>query len=108
MSVFLLIIFIVGCRNMKDEQKKEEQTNKTDSKEEQIKKSFENIDMYPIKISRSYTTKKDTEMANLKRVIKGCGRYIDFAKSNKQGGLSNEGMVLYLDRNTDCKGTLFC
>ena len=28
---------------MKDEQKKEEQTNKTDSKEEQIKKSFENV-----------------------------------------------------------------
>ena len=26
--------------------------------------------------------------------------YTDFAKSNKQGGLSNEGMVLYLDRNT--------
>ena len=23
-----------------------------------------------------------------------------FCKSNKQGGLSNEGMVLYLDRNT--------
>ncbi|HDC8285927.1 TPA: tandem-type lipoprotein, partial [Staphylococcus aureus] len=28
MSVLLLIIFIVGCRNMRDEQKKEEQTNK--------------------------------------------------------------------------------
>ncbi len=39
MSVLLLIIFIGGCGNMKDEQK-EEQTNKTDSKEEQIKKSF--------------------------------------------------------------------
>ncbi|HEJ7535117.1 TPA: tandem-type lipoprotein Lpl8, partial [Staphylococcus aureus] len=34
--------------------------------------------------------------------------YTDFAKSNKQGGLSNEGMVLYLDRNTrTAKGHYF-
>ena len=34
--------------------------------------------------------------------------YTDFAKSNKQGGLSNEGMVLYLDRNTrTAKGYYF-
>ncbi|MGT2378192.1 hypothetical protein ACVPOW_14395 [Staphylococcus aureus] len=46
MSVFLLIIFIVGCRNMKDEKTEEEQTNKTDSKEEQIKKSFEETARY--------------------------------------------------------------
>lgn len=38
MSVLLLIIFIGGCGNMKDEQKKEAQTNKTNSKEEQIKR----------------------------------------------------------------------
>ncbi|MBU6128715.1 tandem-type lipoprotein Lpl10, partial [Staphylococcus aureus] len=50
MSVLLLIIFIGGCGNMKDEQKKEAQTNKTNSKEEQIKKSFaKTLDMYPIK-----------------------------------------------------------
>ena len=39
-----------------------------DSKETQIKKSFaKTLDMYPIKILKIYTTKKDIEMANLKR-----------------------------------------
>ena len=41
---------------------------KEDSKEAQIKKSFEKtLDMYPIKISRIYTTKKAIEMVNLKK-----------------------------------------
>ena len=48
--------------------RKKAQTNKTDSKEEQIKKSFaKTLDMYQLRISRIYTTKKDIEMANLKR-----------------------------------------
>ncbi len=38
MSVLLLIIFIGGCGNMKEEQKKEANTNKTDSKEEKSKR----------------------------------------------------------------------
>ncbi len=71
MSVLLLIIFIGGCGNMKDEQKKEEQTNKTDSKEEQIKKSFaKTLDMYPI---------KNLEMVSLKKAIKVRGRYIQIS-----------------------------
>ena len=74
MSVLLLIIFIGGCGNMKDEQKKEEQTNKTDSKEEQIKKSFaKTLDMYPIKNLEDFMAKKDIEMANLKKMIKVLG-----------------------------------
>ena len=52
-------------------------------------------------------TKKAIEMANLKKVTKGCGRYIQISpKVIKPGELSNEGMVLYLDRNTrTAKGT---
>ncbi|HDB2059378.1 TPA: tandem-type lipoprotein Lpl8 [Staphylococcus aureus] len=110
MSVFLLIIFIVGCRNMKDEQKKEEQTNKTDSKEEQIKKSFEKtLDMYPIKNLEELYDKEGYRDGEFKKGDKGMWTiYTDFAKSNKQGGLSNEGMVLYLDRNTrTAKGHYF-
>ncbi|HDI7557485.1 TPA: tandem-type lipoprotein Lpl8, partial [Staphylococcus aureus] len=110
MSVFLLIIFIVGCRNMKDEQKKEEQTNKTDSKETQIKKSFEKtLDMYPIKNLEELYDKEGYRDGEFKKGDKGMWTiYTDFAKSNKQGGLSNEGMVLYLDRNTrTAKGHYF-
>ncbi|GBV01067.1 staphylococcal tandem lipoprotein [Staphylococcus aureus] len=80
MSVFLLIIFIVGCRNMKDEQKKEEQTNKTDSKEEQIKKSFEKtLDMYPIKNLEELYDKEGYRDGEFKKVTKGCGRYIQIS-----------------------------
>ncbi len=53
-------------------------------------------------------TKKAIEMANLKKVTKGCGRYIQISPRNKPGELSNEGMVLYLDRNTrTAKGYYF-
>ena len=59
-SLLIVIIFVTSCGG----------GNKIteDSKEIQIKKSFtKTLDMYPIKILRIYTTKKDTEMANLKR-----------------------------------------
>ncbi|MBJ6161957.1 tandem-type lipoprotein, partial [Staphylococcus aureus] len=102
MSVLLLIIFIGGCGNMKDEQKKEEQTNKTDSKEEQIKKSFaKTLDMYPIKNLEDLYDKEGYRDGEFKKGDKGMWTiYTDFAKSNKADELSNEGMVLYLDRNT--------
>ena len=46
-------------------------------------------------------TKKAIEMASLKKVTKVCGRYIQILpKVIKADELSNEGMVLYLDRNT--------
>ena len=66
----------MGCDRSSDTT----ENQREDSKEEQIKKSFEKtLDMYPIKNLEDYTTKKDTEMANLKRVIKGCGRYIQIS-----------------------------
>ena len=62
---------------MKDEQKKEEQTNKTDSKEEQIKKSFaKTLDMYPIKNLEDLYDKEGYRDGEFKKVIKVCGRYI--------------------------------
>ena len=67
-SLLIVIIFVTSCGG----------GNKIteDSKEIQIKKSFtKTLDMYQSKILRIYTTKKDTEMANLKKVTKGCGRY---------------------------------
>ena len=45
-------------------------------------------------------TKKDIEMVSLKGDKGMWTIYTDFAKSNKADELSNEGMVLYLDRNT--------
>ncbi|HCY9318364.1 TPA: tandem-type lipoprotein [Staphylococcus aureus] len=101
MSVLLLIIFIGGCGNMKDEQKKEEQTNKTDSKEEQIKKSFaKTLDMYPIKNLEDLYDKEGYRDGEFKKGDKGTWTlYTDFAFNNKPGELKNEGMVLNLDRN---------
>lgn len=110
MSVLLLIIFIGGCGNMKDEQKKEEQTNKTDSKEEQIKKSFaKTLDMYPIKNLEELYDKEGYRDGEFEKGDKGMWTiYTDFAKSNKPGELNDEGMVLNLDRNTrTAKGHYF-
>ncbi|HDF6957168.1 TPA: tandem-type lipoprotein [Staphylococcus aureus] len=102
MSVLLLIIFIGGCGNMKDEQKKEEQTNKTDSKEEQIKKSFaKTLDMYPIKNLEDLYDKEGYRDGEFKKGDKGTWTIsTDFAKSNKPGEMDSEGMVLHLNRNT--------
>ncbi|HDJ1372389.1 TPA: tandem-type lipoprotein Lpl10 [Staphylococcus aureus] len=101
MSVLLLIIFIGGCGNMKDEQKKEEQTNKTDSKEEQIKKSFaKTLDMYPIKNLEDLYDKEGYRDGEFKKGDKGTWTILTgFSKSNKPGVLDDEGMVLYLNRN---------
>ena len=101
MSVLLLIIFIGGCGNMKDEQKKEEQTNKTDSKEEQIKKSFaKTLDMYPIKNLEDLYDKEGYRDGEFKKGDKGTWTIsTDFAKSNKPGEMDSEGMVLHLNRN---------
>nr|WP_031899347.1 tandem-type lipoprotein [Staphylococcus aureus] len=110
MSVLLLIIFIGGCGNMKEEQKKEANTNKTDSKEEKIKKSFaKTLDMYPIKNLEELYDKEGYRDGEFEKGDKGMWTiYTDFAKSNKPGELSNEGMVLYLDRNTrTAKGYYF-
>ncbi|HHW5460458.1 TPA: tandem-type lipoprotein [Staphylococcus aureus] len=114
MSVLLLIIFIGGCGNMKEEQKKEQKkeanTNKTDSKEEKIKKSFaKTLDMYPIKNLEELYDKEGYRDGEFEKGDKGMWTiYTDFAKSNKPGELSNEGMVLYLDRNTrTAKGYYF-
>ncbi|MBR9485114.1 tandem-type lipoprotein, partial [Staphylococcus aureus] len=102
MSVLLLIIFIGGCGNMKDEQKKEAQTNKTNSKEEQIKKSFaKTLDMYPIKNLEDLYDKEGYRDGEFKKDDKGTWTiYSDFAKSKKVGELDSEGMVLHLNRNT--------
>ncbi len=93
MSVLLLIIFIGGCGNMKDEQ-----INKTDSKEEQIKKSFaKTLDMYPIKNLEDLYDKEGYRDGEFEKGDKGMWTiYTDFAKSNKSDELSNEGMVLHL------------
>ena len=65
-----LSIFIIGC----DKSSVTAEKAKEDSKEDQIKKSFaKTLDMYLLRISRIYTIKKDTVMANLKRVIRGRG-----------------------------------
>ncbi len=65
----VLILLVSGCSDVFD--------TPEDSKETQIKKSFcENVRYVPnSRISRIYTTKKAIEMANLKKVTKGSGRY---------------------------------
>ncbi|MBR9542739.1 Csa1 family protein, partial [Staphylococcus aureus] len=98
MSVLLLIIFIGGCGNMKDEQKKEAQTNKTDSKEEQIKKSFaKTLDMYPIKNLEDLYDKEGYRDGEFEKGDKGMWSLLtSFSKSNKPGEIDDEGMVLFL------------
>ncbi|MDT4027058.1 Csa1 family protein, partial [Staphylococcus aureus] len=67
------------------------------------------LDMYPIKNLEDLYDKEGYRDGEFKKGDKGTWTiYTDFAKSNKQGGLSNEGMVLYLDRNTrTAKGHYF-
>ncbi|MBV5149012.1 tandem-type lipoprotein, partial [Staphylococcus aureus] len=101
-SLLIVIIFVTSCGG----------GNKItgDSKETQIKKSFEKtLDMYPIKNLEELYDKEGYRDGEFKKGDKGMWTiYTDFAKSNKQGGLSNEGMVLYLDRNTrTAKGHYF-
>ncbi|HDF7090433.1 TPA: tandem-type lipoprotein [Staphylococcus aureus] len=101
MSVLLLIIFIGGCGNMKDEQKKEEQTNKTDSKEEQIKKSFaKTLDMYPIKNLEDLYDKEGYRDGEFEKGDKGMWvLYSSIVSEFKGESLKSRGMILKLDRN---------
>ncbi|HDI7371135.1 TPA: Csa1 family protein, partial [Staphylococcus aureus] len=94
-SIMVLSVFIMGCDRSSDTT----ENQREDSKEEQIKKSFEKtLDMYPIKNLEDLYDKEGYRDGEFKKGDKGMWTiYTDFAKSNKQGGLSNEGMVLYLD-----------
>ncbi|HHJ3873957.1 TPA: tandem-type lipoprotein [Staphylococcus aureus] len=101
-SIFILIAVIAGCG--KDNEIKE------DSKETQIKKSFaKTLDMYPIKNLEDLYDKEGYRDGEFEKGDKGPWTiYSDFAKSNKPGELSNEGMFLSLDRNTrTAKGYYF-
>ncbi|MBR9485112.1 tandem-type lipoprotein, partial [Staphylococcus aureus] len=93
-SILILIVIVAGCG-------KSDET-KEDSKEEQIKKSFaKTLDMYPIKNLEDLYDKEGYRDGEFKKGDKGMWTiYTDFAKSNKPGELDDEGMVLFLNRNT--------
>lgn len=93
-SILILIVIVAGCG-------KSDET-KEGSKEEQIKKSFaKTLDMYPIKNLEDLYDKEGYRDGEFEKGDKGTWTmYTDFAKSNKPGELSNEGMFLSLDRNT--------
>ncbi|HEA0022005.1 TPA: tandem-type lipoprotein [Staphylococcus aureus] len=105
-SIMVLSIFIIGCDRSSDIT----ENQREDSKEEQIKKSFsKTLDMYPIKNLEDLYDKEGYSDGEFKKGDKGTWTiYSDFAKSNKPGELSNEGMFLSLDRNTrTAKGYYF-
>ena len=81
----ILIIFVTSCGG----------GNKItgDSKETQIKKSFaKTLDLYD---------KEGCRDGEFKKGDKGTWTIsTDFAKSNKQGEMNSEGMVLHFNRNT--------
>ncbi len=93
-SIFILIVVIAGCG-------KSDET-KEDSKEEQIKKSFaKTLDMYPIKNLKDLYDKEGYRDGEFKKGDKGTWTLLtSFSKSNKPGEIDDEGMVLYLNRNT--------
>ncbi|HHC9877310.1 TPA: tandem-type lipoprotein [Staphylococcus aureus] len=104
--IMVMSVFIIGCDKSSDTAEK----SKEDSKETQIKKSFaKTLDMYSIKNLEELYDKEGYRDGEFKKGDKGMWTiYTDFAKSNKPGELSNEGMVLYLDRNTrTAKGYYF-
>ncbi len=71
-SVMILIFAIAGCGKGNE--------TKEDSKEEQIKKSFaKTLDMYPIKNLEDLYDKEGYRDSELKKVTKGCGRYIQIS-----------------------------
>lgn len=102
MSVLLLIIFIGGCGNMKEEQKKEANTNKTDSKEEQIKKSFaKTLDMYPTENLEDFYNKEGYRDGEFKKDDKGTWLIrSEIVKQPKGKVMKTRGMQLYINRNT--------
>ncbi|HDJ1568928.1 TPA: tandem-type lipoprotein, partial [Staphylococcus aureus] len=97
MCVLLLIIFIGGCGNMKDEQ-----TNKTDSKEEQIKKSFaKTLDMYPTENLEDFYDKEGYRDGEFKKDDKGTWLIRSEMKIQLKGeNLESRGVVLEINRNT--------
>ncbi|HDD0598384.1 TPA: tandem-type lipoprotein [Staphylococcus aureus] len=105
-SIMALSIFIIGC----DKSSVTAEKAKEDSKETQIKKRFaKTLDMYPIKNLEDLYDKEGYRDGEFEKGDKGTWTiYTDFAKSNKPGELSNEGMFLSLDRNTrTAKGYYF-
>ncbi|HDM8905948.1 TPA: tandem-type lipoprotein, partial [Staphylococcus aureus] len=93
-SLLIVIIFVTSCGG----------GNKItgDSKETQIKKSFaKTLDMYPIKNLEDLYDKEGYRDGEFKKGDKGTWTLLtSFAKSNKPGVIDDEGMVLYLNRNT--------
>ncbi|CAC5927346.1 putative lipoprotein [Staphylococcus aureus] len=97
-SAIILSIFIISCNSSSDTAEKA----KEDSKEEQIKKSFaKTLDMYPIKNLEDLYDKEGYRDDEFKKGDKGTWILLtSFAKSNKPGEIDDEGMVLFLNRNT--------
>lgn len=97
-SVIILTIFIMGC----DSQSDTAENPKEGSKEAQIKKSFsKTLNMYPIKNLEDLYDKEGYRDGEFKKGDKGTWTIsTDFAKSNKQGEMNSEGMVLHFNRNT--------
>ncbi len=93
-SILVLIVMVAGCG-------KSDET-KEDSKEEQIKNSFaKTLDMYPIKNLQDLYDKEGYRDGEFKKGDKGTWTLLtSFAKSNKPGEIDDEGMVLFLNRNT--------
>ncbi|HDJ5795944.1 TPA: tandem-type lipoprotein, partial [Staphylococcus aureus] len=93
-SILILIVMVAGCG-------KSDET-KEDSKEEQIKKSFaKTLDMYPIKNLEDLYDKEGYRDGEFKKGDKGTWTLLtSFSKSNKPGEIDDEGMVLFLNRNT--------
>ncbi len=97
-SAIILSIFIISCNSSSDTAEKA----KEDSKEEQIKKSFaKTLDMYPIKNLEDLYDKEGYRDDEFKKAIRVHGLYSQvLLKSNKPGEIDDEGMVLFLNRNT--------
>ncbi|PZG97395.1 tandem-type lipoprotein [Staphylococcus aureus] len=93
-SILILIVVIAGCGKGNEA--------KEGSKEEQIKKSFAKmLDMYPIKNLEDLYDKEGYRDGEFKKCDKGTWTLLtSFSKSNKPGVIDDEGMVLYLNRNT--------
>ncbi|HDJ3241468.1 TPA: tandem-type lipoprotein [Staphylococcus aureus] len=96
--IMVMSVFIIGCDKSSDTAEK----SKEDSKETQIKKSFaKTLEMYPIKNLEDLYDKEGYRDGEFKKGDKGTWTIsTDFAKSNKQGEMNSEGMVLHFNRNT--------
>ncbi|EMI5831086.1 tandem-type lipoprotein [Staphylococcus aureus] len=96
--IMVMSVFIIGCDKSSDTA----ENPKEGSKEAQIKKSFsKTLDMYPIKNLENLYDKEGYRDGEFKKGDKGTWTIsTDFAKSNKQGEMNSEGMVLHFNRNT--------